>query len=88
MKKPGISDHFPKGTGCTLWFFRMSAGTKLNKAKAISAKLLELIFKNKLEETGNKMKREETGRNRKTERKKNTENRWKLNDTERNRKKQ
>ena len=32
MKKPGRSAHFPKGTGCTPWFFRMSAGTKLNCA--------------------------------------------------------
>ena len=34
------------------------------------------------------MKREQTERNRKTGRRKNTENRKKLNDTERNRKKQ
>ena len=35
-----------------------------NKAKVISAKLLELNFKNKLDETGgkNKIKRKETGR--------------------------
>ena len=32
MEKPGSSYHFPKGTGCTPWFFRMSAGTKLNCA--------------------------------------------------------
>ena len=32
MEKPGSSDSFPKGTGCTSWFFRMSAGTKLNCA--------------------------------------------------------
>ena len=31
-KKTGSSDPFPKGTGCTPWFFRMSAGTKLNCA--------------------------------------------------------
>ena len=28
MEKPGSSDHFPKGTGCKSWFFRMS--TALN----------------------------------------------------------
>ena len=27
--KKGRSDHFPQGTGCILWFFRMSARTKL-----------------------------------------------------------
>ena len=32
MEKPGIWDHFPKGPGCTQWFFRMSVGTKLNSA--------------------------------------------------------
>ena len=32
MNKPRSSDPFPKGTGCTPWFFRMSAGTKLNYA--------------------------------------------------------
>ena len=32
MEKPVSSDPFPKGTGCTPWFFRMSAGTKLNCA--------------------------------------------------------
>ena len=32
MEKPQSSVHFPKRTGCTLWFFRMSAGTKLNCA--------------------------------------------------------
>ena len=31
-EKPGSSDPFPKGTGCMPWFFRMSAGTKLNCA--------------------------------------------------------
>ena len=30
MEKPGA--HFSKRTGCTPWFFRMSAGTKLNCA--------------------------------------------------------
>ena len=32
MQKPGSSAHFPKRTGCTPWFYRMSAGTKLNCA--------------------------------------------------------
>jgi hypothetical protein len=32
MKKPGNSAHLPKRTGCTLWFFRISASTKLNCA--------------------------------------------------------
>ena len=32
MKKSGSYDPFPKGTGCTPWFFRMSASTKLNCA--------------------------------------------------------
>ena len=32
VKKPGSSDPFPKGTGCTPWFFRISARTKLNCA--------------------------------------------------------
>ena len=32
MEKPGSSDPFPKGKGCTPWFFRMSGGTKLNCA--------------------------------------------------------
>ena len=32
MKKPGSFDHFPKGTGCTPWLFRISANTKLNCA--------------------------------------------------------
>ena len=31
-KKPGSSAHFPKKTGCMPWFFRMSAGIKLNFA--------------------------------------------------------
>ena len=32
MEKPGSFDHFHKGTGCTPWFFRISADTKLNGA--------------------------------------------------------
>ena len=28
MEKPGSSAYFPKSTGCTSWFFRMSARTK------------------------------------------------------------
>ena len=32
MEKPGSSAHFSKRTGCTPWFFRMSAGTKLSCA--------------------------------------------------------
>jgi hypothetical protein len=32
MEKPGSYVHFPKRTGCTPWFFRMSASTKLNCA--------------------------------------------------------
>jgi hypothetical protein len=32
MEKPGSSAHFPERTGCTQWFLRMSAGTKLNCA--------------------------------------------------------
>ena len=32
MEKPGSSAHLPKRTGCTLWFFRILAGTKLNCA--------------------------------------------------------
>ena len=32
MEKTGDFDHFPKGTGCTPWFFRISADTKLNCA--------------------------------------------------------
>ena len=59
-----------------------------NKAKAISAELLELNLNNKLEETGktrwNGKKQEETG---KLEEEKN-ENRTKQDDTEWNRKKQ
>ena len=40
------------------------AATQPNKAKAISAELLELNLKNKLEETGkNNTKRKETGIN-------------------------
>ena len=31
-KKTGSSAHIPKRTGCTPWFFRMSASTKLNCA--------------------------------------------------------
>ena len=56
-----------------------------NKAKAISAKLLELNLKNKLEGT---RKQDETGRNRKKQEEteklegKNTANRKKLDDTE------
>ena len=30
MEKSGSSANFPKRAGCTPWFFRMSAGTKLN----------------------------------------------------------
>ena len=40
MKKPGSFDHFPKGTGCTPWFFRISADTKLI-APLILAALIE-----------------------------------------------
>ena len=32
MEKPGSSAHLPKRTGCTLWFFRILAGIKLNCA--------------------------------------------------------
>ena len=32
MEKPGSSAHVPKRTVCTPWFFRMSAGAKLNCA--------------------------------------------------------
>ena len=32
MEKPGSFDHFPKGTGCTPWFFSIFANTKLNCA--------------------------------------------------------
>ena len=32
IEKPGSFDLFPMGTGCTPWFFRISAGTKLNFA--------------------------------------------------------
>ena len=32
MEKSGSFDHLPKGTGCTPWFFRISADTKLNCA--------------------------------------------------------
>ena len=32
MEKPGSFDHFPKGTGCMPWFFRISADTILNCA--------------------------------------------------------
>ena len=47
---------------------------KINKAKAISAKLLEFYLKNKLDETGGKTgkKLEETGRNKESEEKKKT----------------
>ena len=59
-----------------------------NKAKAISAELLELNLKNKLEETGktkwNGNKQEETEKLEEN----NTKNRKKLVDTEWNRKKQ
>ena len=58
-----------------------------NKAKAISAELLELDLKNKLEEMGktrwNEKKREETEKLEE----KNTDNRKKLKETGRNRKK-
>ena len=37
MKKPGRSEDFPQGTGCTSWFFIMSAGTKLNCAFKLSS---------------------------------------------------
>ena len=37
MEKPGKFDHFPEGTGCTLWFFIMSAGTKLKSAISLSS---------------------------------------------------
>ena len=37
MEKPGSSDAFPKVTGCTPWFFRMSAGSELNCALNNSA---------------------------------------------------
>ena len=47
-------------------FTKILVVNNTNKAKAISAELLELNFKNKLEETENKIKQEETGRNRKT----------------------
>ena len=30
MEKTGSFDHFPKGTGCTPWFFRISANNKIN----------------------------------------------------------
>ena len=29
-EKPGSSDPFPKGKGCTPWFFKMSASTEIN----------------------------------------------------------
>ena len=32
LEKPGSFDHFPKGEGCTPWFFRISADNKLNCA--------------------------------------------------------
>ena len=32
MEKPGSFHHIPKGTGCTPWFFRISADNKLNCA--------------------------------------------------------
>ena len=32
MEKPGSFDHFPKGTGCTPWFFWISTDIKLNCA--------------------------------------------------------
>ena len=32
MEKPGSFDHFPKGAGCTPWFFRISVDNKLNCA--------------------------------------------------------
>ena len=37
MKQPGISDHFPEGTGFTSWFFILSAGSKLKGAFRISS---------------------------------------------------
>ena len=50
-KKPGSSAHFPKRTGCTPWFFKMSAGTKLNctfnnsrlNSKKIKNKKMEIL---------------------------------------------
>ena len=32
MEKPESFDHFPKGAGCTPWFFGISANNKLNCA--------------------------------------------------------
>ena len=53
-ENPGSSAHFPKRTGCTPWFFRMSAGTKLNcvfndcspnsKEKKLNKKIKFCIF--------------------------------------------
>ena len=62
--------------------------TVVNKAKAISAKLLELNFKNKLEETGKTKWNRKKQEKREKQLEKNTKNRKKLDDTEWNRKKQ
>ena len=40
-KKTGSSDDFPKRTGCTPWFFRMSTGTKLKLALDYAPTLLK-----------------------------------------------
>ena len=50
MEKPGSSDPFPKGTGCTPWFFRISADTKLNCAfnnSGLNSKQKKIIKKSK-----------------------------------------
>ena len=50
MEKPGSFDHFPKGTGCTPCFFRISADTKLNCAfnnSSLNSNKKKLIKKSK-----------------------------------------
>ena len=37
MEKPRTSKDFPQGTGCTSWFFIMSAGTTLKCAFKLSS---------------------------------------------------
>ena len=37
MGKSGRSEEFPQWTGCTFWFFIMSAGNKLNCAFILSS---------------------------------------------------
>ena len=43
MEKPGSFDLIPKGTGCTPWFFRISADNKLNAPLIIAASIVKKL---------------------------------------------